>query len=124
MSTKMKLLPALITLIAGAFTSVVTYILHYDTGKSLWILLIVLLVFYILGTVLQKVVYKFELQNEMEEAKRLEEEGKVVEKDAVAGEGEQTGDATEEADGEVYPEEQPYEEQESMEEEGSDDGAY
>ncbi len=121
MSTKMKLLPALITLFAGAITSVVTFVLHYDTGKSLWILLIVLVLFYILGTVLQKVVYRFELQNEIEEAKRLEEEGKVVEKDAVAGEaGESEGtdeaEESEEYEG-SYPEEEYAQDQELSEEE-------
>ncbi len=86
MSDRMKLLPALITLLAGGVTSVITFLLHYDTKKSLVILLVVLILFFILGTVLQKVVFKFEVENELEAARLAEEEGKVVEKDAVEGE--------------------------------------
>ncbi len=77
----MKLLPAIITLLAGACTSIITYLVHYEVKKALWILLIVLILFYIIGTIVQKVIYKFEQQIEKEEIERAEREGKVVEKD-------------------------------------------
>lgn len=85
----MKLLPAIITLLAGACTSIITYLVHYEVKKALWILLIVLILFYIIGIVVQKVIYKFEQQVEQEEIERAEREGKVVEKDIPnAGDGE------------------------------------
>ncbi|MCR4755698.1 MAG: hypothetical protein K5868_09250 [Lachnospiraceae bacterium] len=87
MSDRMKLLPAMITLLAGACTSIITYLLHYEVKKALWILLIVLLIFYIIGIVVQKTIYKFEKQVEEEEAAlEAEQEGKVVEKDIAESE--------------------------------------
>ena len=82
----MKLLPAIITLLAGACTSVITFLLHYEVKKALWILLIVLILFYILGVVFQKVIFNFEKQIAKEEEEKAEEEGKVVEKDISGGE--------------------------------------
>ncbi len=81
----MKLLPAVITLLAGACTSIITYLLHYEVSKSLWILLIVLLLFYIMGSIAQKVIFGFEKQIAEEEQERAEAEGKVVEKDIPEG---------------------------------------
>ncbi|MCR4748309.1 MAG: hypothetical protein K5877_00690 [Lachnospiraceae bacterium] len=86
MSTRLKLLPAFVMLLAGAFTSIITFIVRYSMKSALVILLVVLLVFYILGTVLQKLIFKFEEANKPQESKEEEEEqlppeGTVVEKD-------------------------------------------
>lgn len=81
MSNKLRLLPTFIMLVAGAFTSVITYVVHYETKTALIILLCVLLGFYILGVILQKMIYSFEKANEPKEEEETEEEGKVVEKD-------------------------------------------
>lgn len=83
MSTKMKLLPAFLTLLAGAITSIITFILDYEGKTALFILLAVLLLFYLLGTILQKVILTFEKGNELEQHKK--DEGKVIEKDTVKG---------------------------------------
>lgn len=88
----MKLLPAIITLLAGACTSVITFLLHYEVAKALWILLAVLILFYILGVVFQKVIFNFEKQIAKEEEERAEEEGKVVEKN-ISGADDQTAAA-------------------------------
>lgn len=86
MSTKHRLLPAIIMLVAGAVTSIMTYILQYDSTASLWLLLCVLVVFYILGLILRGILIMFETQIEAEEAaKALEEEGKIVEKEDPDG---------------------------------------
>lgn len=77
MSIKMKLLPAMITLIAGAVTSIMAFLFHYEGKTTLLILSIVLLLFYILGLILQRVILAFEDKNAKEKAKQ---EGKVVEK--------------------------------------------
>lgn len=95
MSIQLKLLPTLIMLVAGAFTSIVTYVLHYDGRKAVWILVGVLVLFYILGVVVQKVVYKFESEIEAEEARKAAEEGVVLEKDAG---GESEGVVSEQTD--------------------------
>ena len=78
MSTRIKLLPAFITLLAGSITSIITFCLHYEGKTALIILLVVLLLFYILGVLLQKILVSFEMKNK--ETKSLEE-GKVVEKE-------------------------------------------
>ena len=88
MSTQMKLLPTLIMLLAGAFTSVITWLLGYDSKTAMWILVGVLVLFYIIGLIVQKVIWKFEKQIAEEEARKAEEEaneeGKVVEKEGAA----------------------------------------
>lgn len=83
MSTKMKLLPAFLTLLAGSITSIITFCLDYEGKTALFILLAVLLLFYLLGTILQKVILTFEKKNDLEQQKK--EEGKVIEKDTVKG---------------------------------------
>lgn len=85
MSVQMKLLPALITLLAGAITSIITFCLHYEGKTALFILLVVLLLFYILGTIVQKIILSFERKNAKEQTS---EEGKVVEKDTEKTSGE------------------------------------
>ena len=56
MSTKLKLLPAFVMLLAGAFTSIITFVIGYTLKSALIILLFVLVIFYILGLVLQKLI--------------------------------------------------------------------
>jgi len=79
----MKLLPAFLTLLAGSITSIITFCLDYEGKAALFILLAVLLLFYLLGTILQKVILTFEKGNDLEQQKK--EEGKVIEKDTVKG---------------------------------------
>lgn len=90
MSVQIKLLPILIMLLAGAFTSIITWLLHYDSKTAMWILVGVLILFYIIGRIVQKIIWKFEVQVAEEEAKKAEEEkneeGKVVEKEGAAAE--------------------------------------
>lgn len=83
MSRTLKLLPAFIMLLAGAFTSIITYLVKYELKTALIILLCVLILFYILGLVLQKIIYSFEKANQPVETDEEQnaEEGKVVEKD-------------------------------------------
>jgi flagellar biosynthesis/type III secretory pathway M-ring protein FliF/YscJ len=85
MSTKLKLLPAFVMLLAGAFTSIITFVIGYTLKSALIILLFVLVMFYILGLVLQKLIVKFEEANKPKDEEKEEEkpplEGTVVEKD-------------------------------------------
>lgn len=87
MSRKLKMLPAFIMLLAATFTSIITYLLDYETKTALFILLGVMLVFYLLGSILARVIGSFEKANEQEENEEQTEddkpEGKVVEKEAT-----------------------------------------
>lgn len=53
---KIRLLPAFVTLLAGAITSITLYVLNVETHIMLLILLAVLLVFYVLGVVAMKII--------------------------------------------------------------------
>ena len=93
MSTRLKLMPVLIMLLAGAATSVITFVLQYETKKALWLIVGVLVLFYILGAILQRIRKHFEDQIAEEEAKKAEEEGKVVEKEGNSAETEGNGES-------------------------------
>ena len=85
MNKRLKTLPLIFMLTAGAVTSIITYILHYEGKTALLILLAVLLLFYIMGTLFQKMLLRFEDEIAKEEQEKLEE-GIVVEKNAEAAE--------------------------------------
>lgn len=74
---KRKWLPSFIMLTAGLITSIRTYFLHYEMKRALVTLLIVLIIFYILGSVLKYVLDIFEEQNEQ----KALNEGEVIEKE-------------------------------------------
>lgn len=73
-----KLLPPVLMLIAGLITSIRTFYLDYDMKSSLITLLVVLIVFYILGSSIKYALDVFERQNEQ----RALDEGEVIEKAA------------------------------------------
>ena len=75
---KRKLLPPFVMLTAGLITSIRTFCLHYDTKSSLIILLVVLIVFYALGSGLKFLLDTFDKENE----KKALDEGEVIEKEA------------------------------------------
>ncbi len=89
MKDRFKLLPLTVMLIAGAITGVATLMLHYKSTTALWVMVGVLILFFIIGTILQKVILKFEKEIAEEEARKAEEEGKVVEKEGAAAENEE-----------------------------------
>ncbi len=81
MNKKLKMLPIYLMLITGAVTSIITYMLHYESKTALLILLGVLLFFYITGSLFCSLIQRFEKEQDEKERERLEQEGKVVEKD-------------------------------------------
>lgn len=83
-------MPLLLMLAAGAVTSIITYIQQYSVTKKLVILFVVLLVFWILGSVLEMTINRFEAQNE----ERLKAEGEVIEKEAAEEENAAAEDET------------------------------
>lgn len=76
-----KQLPPILMLVAGLITSIRTFYLHYDVKTALIILLVVLIIFYILGSIIKYVLDVFEKQNEQ----RALDEGEVIEKAAEDG---------------------------------------
>jgi len=75
-------------LLAGAITSIITYIRDYELVKMLWTLLGVLIVFYALGVVIKKTLNLFDAQIEEAEKKAKEAEEKEKEKEGPVGEEE------------------------------------
>ena len=76
---KIKLLPAFITLLAGAITSITLYVTNQDLITTLLVLFIVLFVFYFIGVLAMKIIVDFMNKNEAEEP--VSEEGQVLEKE-------------------------------------------
>ncbi len=75
---KRKYLPLIIMLVAGAVISIITFVSKYTVVKKLVSLLVVLVVFYILGSALKWALDTFEKQNE----KAALDEGEVIEKES------------------------------------------
>ena len=82
-----KNLPLILMLVAGAVTCIITLIRDYSVLGSLVALFIVLVVFFLLGSVMKWVLDYFDRENER---KRLEEE-EALAQEAEGEEGEQTG---------------------------------
>ena len=76
---KIKLLPAFITLLAGAITSITLYVTNQDLITTLLVLFIVLFVFYFIGVLAMKIIVDFMNKKEAEEP--VSKEGQVLEKD-------------------------------------------
>lgn len=74
---KRKLIPAFVTLLAGAIVSITMRLLHYELQTMLIVLLCVLSGFYFVGRILQIMLDRFEIQ--IHEAQM--EEGEVIEKE-------------------------------------------
>ncbi len=84
---KRKLIPPFVMLLAGLIASIRTYMLHYDLKRSLTIILVVLVIFYLLGSLVKFMLDVFE----KDIAQKAMDEGEVIEKQAD-GESETTED--------------------------------
>lgn len=73
-----KNLPLLLMLTAGAVTCIITFIREFSMLDKLVWLFVVMLIFFLLGSVLKWTLDYFDAQNE----KRRLEEGEVIEKEA------------------------------------------
>lgn len=71
-------MPLILMLVAGAVTCIITFFQEYTMFERLLILFIVLLVFYILGSIMKATLNYFDRLNE----KRDMEEGEVIEKES------------------------------------------
>lgn len=97
-----KNIPLLLMLVAGAATCINTYLMEYTMVRKLVSLFVVLVLFYILGSILQWTLDFFDKQNaEKEEEERKEkEEQEKEEQEKEENEGEEAGGDTGEDDGE------------------------
>ena len=77
---KRKLIPIFLMLVAGAVASIIAYIKDYELTRMLWTLLAALIVFYLLGTALKKVLDLFDDQIQKADEERRNE-GSVIEKE-------------------------------------------
>lgn len=66
-------------LMAGAITSILTFINQYEIKDALFILLFVLIIFYFMGLIVKKIFDTYTIVNN----KILEDEGEVIEKEVV-----------------------------------------
>lgn len=80
-SRRMKMFPLIVMLVAGSFTSIMTYYFQYEIKTALLVLLSVLLIFYLLGLLLVNVIISFDKKNEEVRLAKKREEGIVLEKD-------------------------------------------
>ena len=77
---KRKLIPIFLMLVAGAVTSIIAFIKDYELTRMLWTLLAALVIFYLLGILMKKVLDIFDDQiKKADEEKR--NEGSVIEKE-------------------------------------------
>lgn len=96
MDRKLKMLPVVFMLIAGAITGIITYLLQYEGKNALLILLVVLLLFYGIGFFFRKMIWQFEDEVVRKEKERAEE-GKVLEKIMEAQAQKDTGNSVKDA---------------------------
>ncbi|MDD2972131.1 MAG: hypothetical protein PHE02_08390 [Lachnospiraceae bacterium] len=91
---KRKLIPPYIMLQAGAIASIVMFLNNYEIKTMLWILIAVLIVFYIVGVIIRKVMDSFD--KELEKKDKAADEGEVIEKENT--ESANTGEEKKEQD--------------------------
>lgn len=75
---KGKLFAPFLMLLAGLTASIMMFYFKYSTEQMLWILLLVLVTFYLIGLIIQQRVTSFVNKIKEEEAR----EGEVIEKEA------------------------------------------
>lgn len=75
------MIPLALMLTAGAITSIITYIRDYELIHMLWILVVVLIVFYILGLCIKRMMEAFDEQNVKAQQEEAAKEGAVIEKE-------------------------------------------
>ncbi|MCQ2499080.1 MAG: hypothetical protein MJ133_08850 [Lachnospiraceae bacterium] len=93
---KVKLLAPFVALLAGAVSLFIMLNFEYRLNDLLLYLLAIIVIFYILGVMIQGRINKFIEKNEELEKQRAEEEGTVIEKENSDSEdGESDDDSTE-----------------------------
>ena len=55
---KFRIIPSIIVLVSGLFACIITLIYQYPIEQALWILVIVMIIFYLIGLALRKILNK------------------------------------------------------------------
>lgn len=100
---KNKLFAPFLTLVAVAISLFLMLKWGYKRIDMLWTLLVILIVFYVIGSLIQKRVNKFVEANEALLKEQEELEGAVIEKEATNEEDLDNSEAGEEASGGLPP---------------------
>ena len=79
-------IPALVMLLAGAVSTIVTYINHYSLEDMLVVLILTLIVFLIIGVAIKLIFDSFHIEKPDED--KVDDEGEVLEKTETPEEGE------------------------------------
>ncbi len=87
-----RTMPLILMLLAGVVTCIITFIMQYTIIFKLLALLVVLLVFYTLGSIFKWVLDMFDRQN----AKIAMEQGEVIQKENLQEEQEKSLEETSE----------------------------
>lgn len=81
-----KYMPIILMLVAGAVTCIITFVKDYSISAKVLSLILVLVLFYLLGSALKWTLDYFDKQNE----KRNQEEGEVIQKETETVDNKQT----------------------------------
>lgn len=79
MKLKWRNLPAFITLLAGFITCVITIIYRYPLNKMLWVLILVMSVFYIIGLSIRELLMHFVEGTDKKDEEKPEEDNENAE---------------------------------------------
>ena len=82
-----KNLPLLLMLTAGAITCIITFVQKFTMVKRLTALFVVLLLFWILGSILKWTLDRFDMQNE----KKRSEEKEAIDSETAESDGNNEG---------------------------------
>lgn len=85
---KFRNLPAFITLLAGFITSVIAILYRFELIKTLWLLILIMTIFFILGMIMRIILDRSLRLPEEESQEEENEESEEQEQEADAGEEE------------------------------------
>lgn len=69
-----KNMPLILMLVAGAVTCIITFIQDFSVAGKLGALLLVLVIFYFLGSILKWTLNRFDKQNELRRQEEMQQE--------------------------------------------------
>lgn len=108
-NNRAKLITPFLMLFAGALASVIMYVRHFDLFTMLWVLLLVLVIFYVIGDV-ARYLYQSVQPKILPDVETLEDylasNGNIVSKEKGADDAEADEDVEEMQEAELSPDEE------------------
>lgn len=89
MKMKWRNLPAIVTLLAGFITCIITTVCRYPLNKMLWVLIAVMTVFFTIGIIIRAVIMRFV---EGKDAEAVNTSGDEEDESAITDEDAQNAD--------------------------------